>query len=282
MIEVIDRNPTYPGRVKLVPVDGQENTFDMVRADAPIEAGTPINKALFESINSDITALNQNISNIISAHASLAEVGSLPAGTEFGIYENGILVPYIKVSGDYGGTGRSAVIRKHIYKMDFLNISGQGTRYAGGYSDTWLNNEFIALLEGRVQDAIAAVAITCTVGNGSNAFETIDRKVFLASITECGITDNAYGVEGSPFPYFNDSERRKALFNGKVEYYWTRTPNRSTSGYMGAIDTQGYRAMMSPSKDQCGIRPVFTLPHDFEVNMSNPSAANVNATAEVI
>ena len=54
MIEVIDRVPTYPGRVKLVPVADQENTYDMVRADDPIEAGTPINRALFESIRTSM------------------------------------------------------------------------------------------------------------------------------------------------------------------------------------------------------------------------------------
>lgn len=50
MIEVIDRIPLYPGRVKLIPVSGQANTYDLVRADEPLVAGTPINKALFESI----------------------------------------------------------------------------------------------------------------------------------------------------------------------------------------------------------------------------------------
>ena len=40
-----DRVPTYPGRVTLVPVPGQENTFDMVRADEPIEPGSIWNKA---------------------------------------------------------------------------------------------------------------------------------------------------------------------------------------------------------------------------------------------
>ena len=50
MIEVIDRIPLYPGRVKLIPVSGQANTYDLVRADEPLVAGTPINKALFDSI----------------------------------------------------------------------------------------------------------------------------------------------------------------------------------------------------------------------------------------
>ena len=55
MIEVLDRIPTYPGRVKMVPVPGQANTYDMVRADDPIEPGTPINKALFDSKASVLT-----------------------------------------------------------------------------------------------------------------------------------------------------------------------------------------------------------------------------------
>lgn len=50
MIEVLDRIPTYPGRVKLIPVPGQADTYDMIRADDPIVPGTPINKALFDSI----------------------------------------------------------------------------------------------------------------------------------------------------------------------------------------------------------------------------------------
>ena len=50
MIEVLDRVPTHPGRVKLIPVAGQANTYDMVRADEPVVEGTPINKLLFDSI----------------------------------------------------------------------------------------------------------------------------------------------------------------------------------------------------------------------------------------
>lgn len=48
-----DRVPLYPGRVKLVPVAGQSNVYDMERADAPTEAGTPLNKA---SLLKDATA----------------------------------------------------------------------------------------------------------------------------------------------------------------------------------------------------------------------------------
>lgn len=50
---MLDRVPLYPGRVKLTPVSGQENVYDMVRADQPTQEGTPLNKA---SLLTDATA----------------------------------------------------------------------------------------------------------------------------------------------------------------------------------------------------------------------------------
>ena len=40
-----DRIPKYAGRVKLIPVANQPNVYDMVRADEPLQEGTPLNKA---------------------------------------------------------------------------------------------------------------------------------------------------------------------------------------------------------------------------------------------
>ncbi|MFR8974501.1 MAG: discoidin domain-containing protein [Eubacteriales bacterium] len=48
--EFKDRVPTYPGRVKMTPVAGQANTYDMERADSPTEAGTPMSKDTFDSM----------------------------------------------------------------------------------------------------------------------------------------------------------------------------------------------------------------------------------------
>ena len=39
-----DRTPKFPGRVKLKPVSGQTDTYDMTRADDPDDTGTPFNK----------------------------------------------------------------------------------------------------------------------------------------------------------------------------------------------------------------------------------------------
>lgn len=56
-----DRVPKYPGRVKLVPVSGQENTFDMVRADDPTQIGDSLNKAtLLRDFSASLFGLDEN------------------------------------------------------------------------------------------------------------------------------------------------------------------------------------------------------------------------------
>lgn len=40
-----DRISLYPGRVKLTPVSGQDNVYDMTRQDNPATEGTPLNKS---------------------------------------------------------------------------------------------------------------------------------------------------------------------------------------------------------------------------------------------
>lgn len=48
-----DRVPLYPGRVRLTPVSGQQNTYDMVRADKPTQEGDPLSK---KTLLTDATA----------------------------------------------------------------------------------------------------------------------------------------------------------------------------------------------------------------------------------
>lgn len=67
-----DRIPLYPGRVKMTPVAGQANTFDMVRADDPTQAGTPLNKA---TLLKDATAALYGLGASAVPDDVLAEIG---------------------------------------------------------------------------------------------------------------------------------------------------------------------------------------------------------------
>lgn len=66
-----DRVPTYPGRVRLIPVAGQENTYDIVRADEPQQEGTPINKA---TLLDDTTAEKLGLTGDPTVNQALAGI----------------------------------------------------------------------------------------------------------------------------------------------------------------------------------------------------------------
>lgn len=89
MIEtnIKDRIPTYPGRVQLVPVNGQPNTFDMSRADVPIEEGTPINKATLGSIITSRLVGRYYIPNVAYSIGNIrADLTSSPLPTSGWVY----------------------------------------------------------------------------------------------------------------------------------------------------------------------------------------------------
>lgn len=67
-----DREPTYPGRVTMTPVFGQENTYDMERADKPLQLGTPLNKA---TLLKDATAALFGLGESAVPDDVLAELG---------------------------------------------------------------------------------------------------------------------------------------------------------------------------------------------------------------
>lgn len=59
-----DRVSLYPGRVKLTPVAGEADTFDMARADQPTQEGTPLNKSnLFADDTSAMFGLDNGVPN---------------------------------------------------------------------------------------------------------------------------------------------------------------------------------------------------------------------------
>lgn len=69
MINVVDRVPTYPNRIKVTHADGTSEYVTWERADEPTVPGTPINKALFDSIVEDI-GLNANKTVYVSTAGS--------------------------------------------------------------------------------------------------------------------------------------------------------------------------------------------------------------------
>lgn len=284
MIEVIDRIPTYPGRVKMIPVDGQPNTYDMVRADDPIEPGTPINKALFDGILSDFFALQAQVNSTLYAVSHRALIGDLAIGTEIALEENGVLVPFIKIQKNYGGATGSLVIRKHcVTKMPLA--SPADTKYPDCKTDLWLNNQYFSTLGATVQAVALEGPFDCRIvtysgSSATSGIYTFRRKVFLLSPYEQGIS--GFDYEGSPIEYFNSAERRKATYNGVLTDCYTRNVEYKPLTATIITTAGSARETTNPTEYEAGIRPVLFLPNTFEVSVGDPSTENVMATSEVL
>lgn len=282
MIEVKDRVPTYPGRVIMTPVAGQANTFDMTRADEPTENGTPVNKVLFDSISADMVALQKSINDSLFALTQRVALSTRAVGDEIGLYENGVLTPFILLMKNYEGSGRTLVVRKNCFSMEPMMASGDNY-YENCKVDRWLNEEYITYLDGVTQTALANVTIESGDAYG---FKNLSRKAFLLSTSEYGLVPVSSRYEGSTVPYFSSDERRIARYHGTPVKHYTRTID-SSSGVddVNVISADGASVVLEKNPTtttNVGIRPALTLPNSLQVTIGVPETSNTMATAEVI
>ena len=127
MIEVDfrDRVPLHAGRVKLNPVSGQPNVFDMERADEPTEEGTPINKATLDSI----------------AHSRLTGRYYIPS-VEYAIASSrqGVTASPIPTSGWVYDANNVERATSGVYAIESESSNGSGWRVDGAFTSTgWQN-----------------------------------------------------------------------------------------------------------------------------------------------
>lgn len=92
-----DRISTYPGRIKLTPVEGSENLFDMDRADIPIQEGTPMTKA---ALLADSTAAQLGLGPSATVNDALRAIAQGLSGSGGG----GEALPQV-LPVERGGTG---------------------------------------------------------------------------------------------------------------------------------------------------------------------------------
>lgn len=277
MIEVKDRISAYPGRIKLTAVAGQPDTYDVTRVDAPTEPGTPINRALFESIKTDLDDAIQAIDNKVFEFTQWSEIGTLADGSPFGLRENGVLTQYVKLADNYEGTGRVLAVRRGITHQAVLYTTGK-IYYSQTDVDAWLNAAFLTRFDAATRSAITAVPVEVWTSNGVAA---INRSAFLLSTTEYQLHDiNYMNWLGTPIPVFDSDTKRVALLNGMPTAHYTRSGTSDYDTY-GLVTATG--AGTAVRKDTtAGVRPAITLPANFNVTVATYSTANAVATAEVI
>lgn len=210
---------------------------------------------------------------------AITKLGNKATGSIIKIKENGTLVDFYVAKHDYesglNGTGRTLVVRKDCFDTRQWHTSNVNA-YASSAIDAWLNGTYKAMLDADIRGVLGTTKFYYTPGNGTTSVTTLQRAVFLLSVTELGKTASYANTEGSALPIA--STLQIAYKDGSAVVQWTRSPNTNytrgayylyTSGDVG----NGY------CSGACGSRPAFTLPSNLSV--SDDGTVSVNSVPTI-
>ena len=205
-------------------------------------------------------------------------LGNKSVGSIVKLKENGVLVDFYVAKHDYenglNGSGRTLVVRKDCYDTRQWHTSNVNA-YATSAIDTWLNSTYKNLLDADIRGVIGTTKIKYTPGNGNTAVGTLERAIFLLSVTELGRSASYANTEGTALSIA--SSLQIAYLNGSSVVQWTRSPNTSNTYYAYCLYTGG-SVNNYYCNDTRGSRPAFTLPSTLSVSDDGSVSVNTAPT----
>lgn len=187
-------------------------------------------------------------------------------GSIIKINENGSPVEFYVAKHDYeaglNGVGRTLVVRKDCFDSRQWNDTSVNT-YATSAISGWLNGDYKNLLSTSISNALGITKFKYTPGNDNNSIVTLEKAVFLLSVTELGKTAHYANIEGIALPIA--SSLQIAYLNSSAVMQWTRSPDTGGTGYAFYLNTDG-SAYSNSCTNFYYSRPAFTLPSTILIN----------------
>ena len=205
-------------------------------------------------------------------------LGNKSVGSIVKLKENGVLVDFYVAKHDYenglNGSGRTLVVRKDCYDTRQWHTSNVNA-YATSAIDTWLNSTYKNLLDADIRGVIGTTKIKYTPGNGNTTVGTLERAIFLLSVTELGRSASYANTEGTALSIA--SSLQIAYLNGSAVVQWTRSPRTNDTSSAYYLRTGGDVDNYSCSNTR-GSRPAFTLPSTLSVSDDGSVSVNTAPT----
>lgn len=205
-------------------------------------------------------------------------LGNKSVGSIVKLKENGVLVDFYVAKHDYenglNGSGRTLVVRKDCYDTRQWHTSNVNA-YATSAIDTWLNSTYKNLLDADIRGVIGTTKIKYTPGNGNTTVGTLERAIFLLSVTELGRSASYANTEGTALSIA--SSLQIAYLNGSAVVQWTRSPNTNDTNHAYYLNTNGSVNYYGCS-GTFGSRPAFTLPSTLSVSDDGSVSVNTAPT----
>ena len=205
-------------------------------------------------------------------------LGNKSVGSIVKLKENGVLVDFYVAKHDYenglNGSGRTLVVRKDCYDTRQWHTSNVNA-YATSAIDTWLNSTYKNLLDADIRGVIGTTKIKYTPGNGNTTVGTLERAIFLLSVTELGRSASYANTEGTALSIA--SSLQIAYLNGSAVVQWTRSPLTSNTNHAYYLLTNGDVSNYNCNNTD-GSRPAFTLPSTLSVSDDGSVSVNTAPT----
>lgn len=205
-------------------------------------------------------------------------LGNKSVGSIVKLKENGVLVDFYVAKHDYenglNGSGRTLVVRKDCYDTRQWHTSNVNA-YATSAIDTWLNSTYKNLLDADIRGVIGTTKIKYTPGNGNTTVGTLERAIFLLSVTELGRSASYANTEGTALSIA--SSLQIAYLNGSAVVQWTRSPYTYNTNYAYYLNTDG-NVYSNYCGNTNGSRPAFTLPSTLSVSDDGSVSVNTAPT----
>lgn len=205
-------------------------------------------------------------------------LGNKSVGSIVKLKENGVLVDFYVAKHDYenglNGSGRTLVVRKDCYDTRQWHTSNVNA-YATSAIDTWLNSTYKNLLDAGIRGVIGTTKIKYTPSNGNTTVGTLERAIFLLSVTELGRSTSYANTEGTALSIA--SSLQIAYLNGSAVVQWTRSPNMGSTNYAYCLNADGDVNDYLCSNTY-GSRPAFTLPSTLSVSDDGSVSVNTAPT----
>lgn len=148
-----DRVSLFPGRVKLTPVAGQENTFDLVRADQPTDVGTELSKKNLLQDSTEISLFGSAADRTVDdAFAGIAGqlkliMSDMAAITLTVQATNGKPIPGVLVQGILSENGQAVYTNANGVATGYIGAGSQ-TIKVSGYADVVDYSEVVSVVKG--------------------------------------------------------------------------------------------------------------------------------------
>lgn len=188
-------------------------------------------------------------------------LSDIAEGSIVKLNENGSPVEFYVACHNYesalNGEGRTLLVRKDCYDSRVWHSSNVNA-YATSDIDSWLNGDYKALLDAKTQSAIGTTKFYYTKGNGQDVVTTLERSVFLLSVTEMRAVADYNNKEGTELNI--GTVLQIAYHDESAVDQWTRSPRKDTVDRAYCLYRTSGIVPNYACTDTAYSRPAFTLP----------------------